>query len=251
VRWVGGVRAPCRCLARWVFGRHVVAWLGGCRCPGPCGLPGSVAGAVLPLPKLLDRLDAGPKTTWSSARPRPGSAVGCAWVPLRPEAPSGRPGPCSGAPGRHRPGLCAGEVDQPLGQCPAEALGALDGPAALRPAVCHGRKAWVAVQGGRDAQLVQQLAVLVERGGGGGGLVRVDPMVTGIRAPFIRAGRNTPGGQADLGRLRPLWSHSRSGAGRTAQPFRSQPDGGSGACGATCRHPGTRWAAARAPSRIQ
>jgi hypothetical protein len=34
-------------------------------------------------------------------------------------------------------------------------------------------------------------------------------------------------------------SHSRSGAGRTAQPFLSQPEGGSGGSGATCRHPGT------------
>jgi hypothetical protein len=104
--------------------RHALAWLGKAGilgpdafawhmrqgCSGPlslpgtvvggvraaCGLPGSVAGAVLPLPKLLDRLDAGPKTTWSSAPPRPGSAVGCAWVPLRPEAPSGRPGPVPG-----------------------------------------------------------------------------------------------------------------------------------------------------------
>ena len=28
-----------------------------------------------------------------------------------------------------------------------------------------------------------------------------------------------------------------------AQPFSSQPKGGSGVCGATCRHPGTLWAA--------
>jgi hypothetical protein len=42
-----------------------------------------------------------------------------------------------------------------------------------------------------------------------------------------------------LGLGRPLSSHSRSGADRTAQPFLSQPEGGSGGSGATCRHPGT------------
>jgi hypothetical protein len=49
-------------------------------------------------------------------------------------------------------------------------------------------------------------------------------------------------GRPTLGRDSPLLSHSRSGAGRTAQPFLSQlkPDG-SGVCRATCRHPETLW----------
>src|SRR5262245_59955672 len=61
-----------------------------------------------------------------------------------------------------------------------------------------------------------------------------------MQAPFSRANRNTGEGRPTWGVCSPLLSHSRSGAGRTAQLFSSQPNlGGSGACGATCRHPGT------------
>jgi hypothetical protein len=45
------------------------------------------------------------------------------------------------------------------------------------------------------------------------------PIITGMRTPFLSGGQEN--------------------TGRTAQPFLSQPDGGSGVCGATCRHPGT------------
>src|SRR5215212_4095226 len=65
------------------------------------------------------------------------------------------------------------------------------------------------------------------------------PIITGMRAPFSRADKDTGEGRPTLGLGRPLWSHSRSGAGRTAQPFLSHPEGGSGGCRATCRHPGT------------
>ena len=48
------------------------------------------------------------------------------------------------------------------------------------------------------------------------------PMVTGMRAPFSRGGQEEPGGQADFGLGQSSVEHSRSGAGRTAQPFSSQ-----------------------------
>src|SRR5215216_4178787 len=66
------------------------------------------------------------------------------------------------------------------------------------------------------------------------------PIITGMWAPFSRADRRHREGRPTLGRGRPLLSHSRSGAGGTAQPFLSQLMlSGSGVCGATCRHPGT------------
>src|SRR5829696_655281 len=66
------------------------------------------------------------------------------------------------------------------------------------------------------------------------------PIITGMWAPFSRADRRHREGRPTLGRGRPLLSHSRSGAGGTAQPFLSQLKlSGSGVCGATCRHPGT------------
>src|SRR5829696_2560672 len=66
------------------------------------------------------------------------------------------------------------------------------------------------------------------------------PIITGMWAPFSRADRRHREGRPTLGRGRPLLSHSRSGAGGTAQPFLSQLKlSGSGVCGATCRRPGT------------
>ena len=91
-----------------------------------------------------------------------------------------------------------------------------------RPA--HRRNGLVAVQGGGDALLVQQLAVLIQRGGGVGGLVGVDADHHRHAGTFLEGGQETPGGQADFGQGSPLLSHSRSGAGRTAQPFLSQPE---------------------------
>jgi hypothetical protein len=82
-------------------------------------------------------------------------------------------------------------------------------------------------------------ALLVQRSSGVGGLVGVDADHYRHAGAFLEGLPRIPGGQADLGLGRPLLSHSRSGADRTAQPFLSQPEGGSGGSGATCRHPGT------------
>jgi len=69
--------------------------------------------------------------------------------------------------------------------------------------------------------------------------VRVDADHHRHAGAFLEGGQKTPG------RAGRLWAGQTSveplpvGAGRTAQPFLSQPDGGSGGCGATRRHPGT------------
>jgi hypothetical protein len=92
--------------------------------------------------------------------------------------------------------------------------------------------------GGRDALLAQQPAVLVERGGSVGSLVRVDADHYRHAGAFLEDAQEHRRGQADFAQSKPLLSHSRSGADRTAQPFLSRPEGGSGGSGATCRHPG-------------
>ena len=142
--------------------------------------------------------------------------------------------------GRHIQGLFA-VADQPMSQRPPQAVGALDGPAALRPTAGPLAQLLVAVQGGRDALLVEQVALLIEHGGGVGGLVGVDADRHRHVGAFLEGQRRHQEGRPTWGRGSPLLSHSRSGAGRTAQPFLSQPEGGSGVCGATCRHPGTLW----------
>jgi hypothetical protein len=98
--------------------------------------------------------------------------------------------------GRHVHDLLA-VADQPLGHGSANAVGALDGPAALPPAAGPLTQPLVAVQGGRDALLIQQLAVLIQHGGGVGGLVGIDADHHRHGAPFSR-GQEAPGGQADL-----------------------------------------------------
>src|SRR5215211_5296369 len=166
-------------------------------------------------------------------------------------AMAGRQDPHSGGQfGRHIEDLFA-VADQPLGQRPADAVGTLDRPAALRPAPGPLAQLPVAVQGRGDTLLTEQAAMLVEDGGGVGGLVGVDADHHRHRGAFLErwAGEHREG-RPTLRRDNPLLSHSRSGAGRAAQPFLSQPEGGSGVCGATCRHPGTlRAAAPRAPTR--
>jgi hypothetical protein len=62
--------------------------------------------------------------------------------------------------GRHIQDLFA-VAGQPLGQGPADAVSALHRPAALRPATGPPAQDLVAVQGGRNTLLAEQLAVLV------------------------------------------------------------------------------------------
>jgi hypothetical protein len=95
-------------------------------------------------------------------------------------------------------------ASQPLRQGSADAVGALDRPAALRPAPGPLAQLLVAVQGRGDTLLTEQAAVLVEGGGGVGALWGSTPMVTGMRAPFLK------GGQENTGRADRLW------AGQTA-----------------------------------
>jgi hypothetical protein len=91
-------------------------------------------------------------------------------------------------------------ADQPLGQGPADAVGALHRPTALRPAPGPLAQLLVAVNGGRDALLVQQPAVLIQRGRGVGGLVGVD--TDGHR----HAGTFLEGGQERTGKASRLWA---------------------------------------------
>jgi hypothetical protein len=63
---------------------------------------------------------------------------------------------------------------QLLGEGPADAMRALHRPGPLRPAAGPLAQALVAGAAGWKALVAQQLAALVERGGGMGGLVRVD-----------------------------------------------------------------------------
>jgi hypothetical protein len=83
-------------------------------------------------------------------------------------------------------------ADQPLGQRPADPVGTLDRPAALRPTLRPYPQGLVAVQGGRDALLPEQLAVLIQHGGGVGGLMggrrRSSPA---WEVPFSRADKDT------------------------------------------------------------
>jgi hypothetical protein len=141
-------------------------------------------------------------------------------------------------------------ANQPLGQRPPEAVSALNRPTPVRPSCRPPTQGLVALNGGRNTLAVEQVAVLIQCGGGMGGPVGVDADRHRHGGRLSR-GRQAPGGQADFGQGRPLWSHSRSGAGRTAQPFLSQPEGGSGGSGATCRHPGTYGLQPRVPTRIQ
>jgi hypothetical protein len=92
-------------------------------------------------------------------------------------------------------------ADQPLGVGSADAVGALDCPAALRPAPGPLAQGLVAVEGGRDVLLAEELAVLVEGGGGVGGLVGVDADHHRHGGPFSRAN----GDAGDAGRAGRLW----------------------------------------------
>jgi hypothetical protein len=87
--------------------------------------------------------------------------------------------------------------------------------------------------------LAERVAVLVQGGGGVGGLVGSTPIITGMQAPSVRASRWHQEGRPTLAGADLCGATPGRVPGRTAQPFSSQPDGGSGACGATCRHPGT------------
>ena len=99
--------------------------------------------------------------------------------------------------GRHVQNLFA-VADQPLGQRPADPMRALHRPASILPLSSPLAQGLVALQGGGDALLAEQVAVLVERGGGVGGLVGVDP--DGHR----HAGTFLEGGQEDQ-EGRPTW----------------------------------------------
>ena len=101
--------------------------------------------------------------------------------------------------GRHVQDLFA-VADQPLGHGSPDTVDALDRPAALRPAAGPPAQLLIAVQGGGDTLLAEQLAVLVERGGGVGGLVRVDPDRDGHPGAFLKGGgQERTGRQADFG----------------------------------------------------
>jgi hypothetical protein len=81
----------------------------------------------------------------------------------------------------------------------------------LRPAAGPLAQGLVAVHGGGDALLAEQLAVLIQRGRGVGGLVGSTPIIAGMRAPFSRGGQENTGRAGRLwARGSPLWSHSRS-----------------------------------------
>src|SRR4029450_6921015 len=86
-----------------------------------------------------------------------------------------------------------------LGQGPPDTVGALHRPAALRPAARPLAQLLVTLQGGGDALLAEQLAVLIQCGGGVGGLVRVDPNGDEHPAPFSRSE------QERTGEGRPTW----------------------------------------------
>jgi hypothetical protein len=90
-------------------------------------------------------------------------------------------------------------ADQPLSQRPADAMGALHRPATLRSAFCPLAQLLVAVEGGGDTLLAEQLAVLVQRGGSVGGLVGVDADHHRHGAPFSRANRSNREGRPPLG----------------------------------------------------
>jgi len=89
--------------------------------------------------------------------------------------------------GRHVHHLLA-VSDQLLGHGSADPVGALDRPAALRPALGPREQALVAGTCGWEALLAQELAVVVEGGGGVGGLVRVDPDSDGHPGTFLECG---------------------------------------------------------------
>jgi hypothetical protein len=129
---------------------------------------------------------------------------------------SGRQHPHPGGQlGRHVQDVLA-VSDQPLGQWPAHPAGALHRPAPLRPGLGPSAQGLIASIGGRELLLVQQLTGLVESGGGVGGLVGVDPDGHRHAGTFLAGGQGTEEGRPTWGRGRPLWSHSWSGAGRTA-----------------------------------
>jgi hypothetical protein len=96
--------------------------------------------------------------------------------------------------GRHVQDLFA-VADQPLRQGSADAVGPLDGPAALRPAACPLAQLLVAVQGGRNALAVEQPAVLIQHSRGVGGLVRVDTDHHRHTGAFLEGGQKQSGGQ--------------------------------------------------------
>jgi hypothetical protein len=84
--------------------------------------------------------------------------------------------------------------DQLLGHGSADPVGTLDRPAPLRPAPSPLEQALIAGTCGGEALLVQQLAVVVEGGGGMGGLVRVDPDRHWHPGTFLECGWELPGG---------------------------------------------------------
>jgi hypothetical protein len=95
--------------------------------------------------------------------------------------------------------LAAG--DQLLGERSADAVRALHRPPPAIPPSGPLAQGLVALQGGREALLAAQLAVLVEHGGGVGGLVRVDPDRHRHWAPFLESQQDHRRGQTDLGRV--------------------------------------------------
>jgi hypothetical protein len=100
--------------------------------------------------------------------------------------------------GRHIQDLLA-VTDQPLGQRPTDAVGALHRPTALWPALGPSPQGLVALKGGSDALLAEQLAVFVKRGGGVGGLVRGRRRSSPACGRLLEGRQEQPGGQADIG----------------------------------------------------
>jgi hypothetical protein len=181
-----------------VSGPPVVAWRGGRGVRAACGLPGSVAGAVLPCLSC--------STGWMRGRRRPGRRLHRGLAPQ--PAPHGRPAANSAVrtaralfrgpwPAPPRPVCWRGRPA--AGPVPGRGPGRPRRPSSAAASGLPWAQGLVAVQGGRDAQLVQQLAVLVERGGGGGGLVRVDPDGHRHAGTFHTSGQEHTGRAGRLG----------------------------------------------------
>jgi hypothetical protein len=109
-------------------------------------------------------------------------------------------------------------ANQPLGQRPSEAVSTLHRPTPVRPSCRPPTQGLVALNGGRNTLAVEQVAVLIQRGGGMGGPVGSMPIVTGMAGAFLEGGRHREGrptlGRADLcgatpGRV-PAGPHNRS-----------------------------------------
>jgi hypothetical protein len=83
-------------------------------------------------------------------------------------------------------------ADQPLGQGPADTVGALHRPPPVWPSCSPGTQGLIAVQSGGDVLLAEQVPVLVEGGGGVGGLVGSTPIITGMGTPFSRGSKGQP-----------------------------------------------------------